>query len=220
MSGAASTTDKRRVIVEDGIIAGNYTDKYGSGNPIHRKLMAGFHDALDELVTECGAKAVHEVGCGEGHLSHHLKDRGLRVRGSDFSSQVIDAAKRIADASDSGIQFKVASIFDLTTPTDAAELVVCCEVLEHLDDPERALNVLSQLAQPWLVVSVPREPLWRCLNMARGKYISNLGNTPGHLNHWSRRRFEQFLRAKVDIVRVETPLPWTMALCRTRRAGC
>jgi 2-polyprenyl-3-methyl-5-hydroxy-6-metoxy-1,4-benzoquinol methylase len=220
MSAAQSTSQssrQHRVIVEDGVIAGNYTDKYGSGNPIHRKLMAGFHAALDELLEHSGAKTVHEVGCGEGHLSAHLYQRGLAVRGSDFSEQVIDAARKNASACKLDIEFKVASVYDLAPPDDAAELVVCCEVLEHLDDPQRGLEVLSKLAQPWLIVSVPREPLWRFLNMARGKYINDLGNTPGHLNHWSRRSFVQFLSRRVDIVEVRMPLPWTMILCRARR---
>ena len=38
-----------------------------------------------------------------------------------------------------------------------------------------------------LLVSVPREPLWRALNVARGAYLRELGNTPGHVNHWSKR---------------------------------
>lgn len=209
-------TSQRRVIVEDGVIAGNYTDKYSSGNPLYRRLMAGFHRALDELVAQCGAKTAHEVGCGEGLLSLHLANCGLTVRGSDFSAQVIEQAKANVAAAQRDIPFKVQSVYDLTPDEDAAELVVCCEVLEHVDDPQRALRVLRELARPWLIVSVPREPLWRALNMARGKYLSDLGNTPGHLNHWSTRRFVRMLQQHVAVIRVRTPLPWTMALCRTR----
>ena len=97
---------------------------------------------------------------------------------------------------------------------DAAELVVCCEVLEHLADPERGLAVLASLARPWLLVSVPREPVWRALNLARGHYFADLGNTPGHLNHWSRRGFVNWLSTRLSVVEVRAPLPWTMALCR------
>jgi hypothetical protein len=89
-------------------------------------------------------------------------------------------------------------------------------VLEHLDDPERALDRLVELAQPWLLLSVPREPLWRVLNLARFKYVGELGNTPGHLGHWSRRGFLGLLRSRVEVVDVRSPVPWTMALCRTR----
>jgi 2-polyprenyl-3-methyl-5-hydroxy-6-metoxy-1,4-benzoquinol methylase len=94
--------------------------------------------------------------------------------------------------------------------------VVCCEVLEHLADPARALALLARLAQPHLIVSVPREPLWRILNLARGRYWAALGNTPGHLQHWSARRFLALLHDHVEVREVRTPLPWTMALCRRR----
>ena len=46
-----------------------------------------------------------------------------------------------------------------------------------------------------LLVSVPREPLWRGLNMARGAYMRDLGNTPGHVNHWSKRALRGAARA-------------------------
>ena len=217
MSGSPRTAGQRRVIIEDGVIAGNYTDKYGSGNPLYRRLMAGFHHALDELVEQSGATTIHEVGCGEGHLSLHLAARGLDVRGSDFSQQVIEQARANAQEHGRDVPFKAASVYDLTPEEDGAELVVCCETLEHLDDPRKALHVLRTLARPWLIASVPREPLWRALNMARGKYLRDLGNTPGHLNHWSTRAFVRMLQEHMAVIRVLTPLPWSLALCKARQ---
>jgi hypothetical protein len=43
--------------------------------------------------------------------------------------------------------------------------------------------------------------------------VRDLGNTPGHLNHWTRRGFVSFLESRFEVVSVRTPLPWTMALC-------
>ena len=117
-----------------------------------------------------------------------LARRGLRVRGSDISEQVVDEARARAAAAGLEIAFKAAPVTSLEPGADAAELVVCCEVLEHVDDPVAALETLAGLARPWLMVSVPREPLWRALNLARLKYVGELGNTPGHLNHWSQAR--------------------------------
>ena len=65
-----------------------------------------------------------------------------------------------------------------------------------------------------MLVSVPREPLWRGLNMARGAYLRDLGNTPGHLNHWSKREFAGLLRRYGEVVELRSPFPWTMALVR------
>ena len=52
---------------EDGVLAGNLYDKYGSRNPIVRWLMRGFAEALEALVDQTQASVIHEVGCGEGH---------------------------------------------------------------------------------------------------------------------------------------------------------
>ncbi len=218
MTQTTGSTSQRSVIVEGGVIAGNYTDKYGSTNPLHRKLMQGFHDTLDALIARTEALDVHEVGCGEGHLSLHMAGVGLTVRGSDFSKQVIEQARENAAHAKHPIPFSVASVYDLQPPEDAAELVICCEVLEHVEEPERAVEVLATLARPWLLVSVPREPLWRGLNMARGKYLRDLGNTPGHLNHWSRRGLRAMLQRHVDVLEMRTPLPWTFALCKARKS--
>jgi len=113
--------------------------------------------------------------------------------------------------------FFVRSIYDLEQGRDSADLLVCCEVLEHVEDPASALAALQRAASNYVVLSVPREPIWRVLNMMRGKYWGQLGNTPGHLNHWSSRSFIRLVGQYFDIVEVRNPFPWTMLLCRVRR---
>jgi 2-polyprenyl-3-methyl-5-hydroxy-6-metoxy-1,4-benzoquinol methylase len=195
---------------------GNHYPKYTTRNPLARWLVEGFMAALADLAGRSGAKDVHEVGCGEGFLSTMLAQNGLTVRGSDISASAIALARQRAAALGLPAMFRVADLRELMLPEDGAELVVCCEVLEHLRDPAGALPLLARLAQPHLIVSVPREPLWRMLNVARGRYWAALGNTPGHLQHWSARGFLAVLKDHVEVLEVRTPLPWTMALCRRR----
>jgi 2-polyprenyl-3-methyl-5-hydroxy-6-metoxy-1,4-benzoquinol methylase len=206
----------RTPLREDGIVAGNVYDKYGTRNPVARRLMQGFLAAAESLVAESGAREIHEIGCGEGLLALALARDGRRVRGSDRSRQVIEIARENARQRGAQVEFSVTEVEALAPPGDSAELIVCCEVLEHLEDPIGGLARLASLAAPHLLVSVPREPLWRILNLARGKYLADLGNTPGHLQHWSKRGFLALLEARVDVVAVRSPLPWTMALCRAR----
>ena len=195
--------------------AGNYYDKYRTRNPIARWLMQGFLSGFDRLSSSIPSGPVLEVGCGEGELSMRLAARGHRVRGCDVSADVIDEARGRARSAGLAVEFWQCDIQDLTEQ-DAAPLVVCCEVLEHLRDPQAGLERLALLARPWLIVSVPREPLWRAMNMARGKYLGQLGNTPGHLNHWGRGAFLSQLGERFDIVETASPVPWTMALCKVK----
>lgn len=203
------------VRTEGGIVVGNVYDKLGTRNPIARALVRGFMTSFDALLAESGAQDdVHEVGCGEGNLAARLRARGLVVRGSDFSEAIIAEARHRHGTT--GIRFDVKSIYDLAPDVDAASLVVCCEVLEHLDDPQRALVKLTAIVRDWCILSVPREPIWSLMNLARGKYLSDWGNTPGHVQRWSSRSFLAMVERHFEVVTVRRPVPWTMVLCRPR----
>jgi 2-polyprenyl-3-methyl-5-hydroxy-6-metoxy-1,4-benzoquinol methylase len=178
--------------------------------------MKRFINSLNELAAATGAFEIHEVGCGEGNLSIELAKQNKTVSASDFSKQIIAKARENAEKHNVDINFKVAGIYDLTPEKDAAELIVCCEVLEHLEDFQRALKILKKLVKSYLIISVPREPIWSILNLARGKYITRLGNTPGHVQHWSKRGFLKMVGNYFHICEVKTPPPWTMVLCRNK----
>jgi 2-polyprenyl-3-methyl-5-hydroxy-6-metoxy-1,4-benzoquinol methylase len=114
------------------------------------------------------------------------------------------------------LRFVAMGAESLAFPDGAFELVAATEVLEHVADPGLALREMARVASGWLLVSVPREPLWRLLNLARGAYVGQLGDTPGHLHHWSRAGFARLLSAHGEIVATRAPLPWTMLLVRVR----
>jgi 2-polyprenyl-3-methyl-5-hydroxy-6-metoxy-1,4-benzoquinol methylase len=199
-------------------VAGNYYDKYNSRNPIARYLVAAFLRQFVALAALTGVRDAFEVGCGEGVLSMELLRRGWDVRGVDLEASVVGVANDTAVAQGFGRRFETSDVMDLRPDSASASLIVCCEVLEHVPDPDAVLGVLVTLAKPWLLLSVPREPVWRILNFARGKYVRHLGNTPGHIQHWSRRAFMETVSRKADVIEVRTPLPWTMLLCRCPRS--
>ncbi len=194
---------------------GNHYNKYDSANPIVRRMMAGFLRCFDELVSLSGARTAYEVGCGEGKLSLRLAGQGLEVTASDISAKLVAAANELAAVAAVPARFECRSIYDLTGDR-ARQLVVCCEVMEHLEDPHTALEILTKVANPYLLVSVPREPLWRFLNVLRGAYLRDFGNTPGHIQHWSAKAFMRMLGTRFEIIALRKPTPWVMALCKTR----
>ncbi|KVA12970.1 methyltransferase type 11 [Burkholderia latens] len=207
-------------MAENGIVVGNHYDKYGSRNPIVRRLMRGFDEALTDLVARAAPSSIHEIGCGEGYWVLRWQQQGLHATGSDFSGQVIEIAQENAIAS--GIDpacFSRRDVYEMRPREVQADLVVCCEVLEHLHQPEVALRNIEALGARHVVFSVPREPIWSAMNLARGKYLSAMGNTPGHVQRWSTRTFLAFISTRFEILSVRTPLPWTMLLCRPRNAA-
>ena len=196
-------------------VSGNYYDKYNTKNPIARWLMDGFFGAFDALVAETGAGEAFEVGCGEGHLTLRMNRAGLAANGIDLEPDAIAEARANARAAGVHARFEVEDLYALDSVARRAPLIVSCEVLEHVPEPDRALAKLASLADPWLLVSVPNEPLWRALNIARGKYLADFGNTPGHIQHWSANGFDKLVRRHAHVIEVRQPLPWTMILART-----
>ncbi|WP_347927671.1 class I SAM-dependent methyltransferase [Pseudomonas helvetica] len=193
-----------------------HADKYQSGNWIANKLVNNFMNSILATVKSAGSTDVHEIGCGEGHILGMLAANNFNARGCDISVESLAVASTEAKKRGLSLPVEVKSIYDLNPDQDSANTVLCCEVLEHLTDPEAALRKLVSITQKDLIVSVPNEPIWHILNMARGKYLTALGNTPGHFQHWSSKQFIKFISAHADIVSVKTPLPWTLIHCRPR----
>jgi 2-polyprenyl-3-methyl-5-hydroxy-6-metoxy-1,4-benzoquinol methylase len=199
------------------IVVGNTFDKYGSANPIVRRLMHGFDRVISRFVQRAAPTSIHEAGCGEGYWTIGWHLRGYAVRGSDFSSSVIEMARQnAAERRVPSDVFVQKSIYDLDPRSDAADLVVASEVMEHLDDPESALRRIRDVASQYVILSVPREPLWRVLNLLRAAYVSRLGNTPGHIQHWSSSGFIRLVKRHFDIVEIAKPIPWTVILAKPR----
>ena len=180
--------------------------------------MQGFLRAFVELVGRTGKPgSALEIGCGEGELSMRLSQSGWKVQGCDIAAEAVAEARRRASDAGLSIPFEQHDIATCRDHYEPHDLVICCEVMEHLEDPAAAMDVLAGLSRRHVLVSVPREPIWRVLNLARGRYLSELGNTPGHIQHWSRHGFVKMLQSRFEIELVKTPLPWTMVLCSVRR---
>jgi SAM-dependent methyltransferase len=193
---------------------GNTYDKYGSTNPVVKRLMAGFHGALDELWGKAAPESVLDVGCGEGVLTLEWAERlgAGRVVGIDLDDPKLRA--EWAERTRPNLEFRAEEATGLSFGDDEFDLAAAIEVLEHVPEPEMTVAEMARVARRWLLVSVPREPLWRGLNMARGAYLRDLGNTPGHVNHWSKRAFVSLLSRYGTVEEARSPFPWTMALVR------
>lgn len=199
------------------LVTGNHFDKYRSNNPIHQALMKRFIASARELVDIARPDSVVEVGCGPGDLAFHLfaEESGATQHdgsyvGTDISAEQVDVARQRYPR----LKFQAASAYELPFETGSADLVVACEVLEHLEEPSAALTEIARVTRGYAIISVPWEPLWRVLNVARGKYVRQLGNTPGHVQHFSRRAIMKLVGSTLDVIEVRRPFPWTMVLAK------
>jgi ubiquinone/menaquinone biosynthesis C-methylase UbiE len=198
-------------------VLGNLYDKYETRNPIARFLFRNFLLNVQELVESIPVESVLEVGCGEGHLTELLSGWLCpdRICGIDLSPHLFDPKHK----QETSVLFSCQSAYQLGFQEDAFDLVVGAEVLEHLEKPVAALEEIERVASKYLLLSVPREPTWRILNMIRFAYWSDLGNTPGHLQHWSSSEFVDLISRFFEVLRVRKPLPWTLVLAVKKASG-
>jgi 2-polyprenyl-3-methyl-5-hydroxy-6-metoxy-1,4-benzoquinol methylase len=199
-------------VTQEPVPTGNTFDKYGSQNPVVRRLMAGFESTLDALWTQAAPDSILDVGCGEGVLTAQWADKlgDRRIVGIDLDDPKLKAEweqRRRAN-----LEYRVEDATHLSFADGEFDMATAIEVLEHVPEPERTVSEMARVAKRWVLVSVPREPLWRGLNMARGAYLKDLGNTPGHVNHWSKRSFVSMLSRHGTVEEVRSPFPWTMCL--------
>jgi ubiquinone/menaquinone biosynthesis C-methylase UbiE len=190
-----------------GVVIGNHTHKYTAPNPAIRLLTERWVANLDRILgrVEGPVDRALEVGCGEGVIAARLHDRWGEVAALDLPDAGLRADWRGVD----GPRFLHANALELPFADDRFDLVVAAEVLEHLPDPDRGLQEMARVGRRHLVLSVPREPVFRSCNLVAGRYVRDLGNTPGHLNHWSKRSFVRFVSQVAEVREVSTPFPWT-----------
>ncbi len=198
----------------NGNVAGNNYDKYASTNPIEQRMMRGFFESLDHMLRGLDPSTVVEVGAGEGRVTERLVERfpNATVIGLDLVDD--DLA---GDWSELGLPMFFGDATRLPFGDRSIDLVVGLEVMEHIPTPDAALREIARVCRHTVVLSVPREPIWRAGNMARGRYLGDLGNTPGHVNHWSSRSFEKFVDTELDVQATRRPLPWSMVRAAPRQ---
>lgn len=199
--------------------AHKYTEE-GQGK-IGSKLLDSYFSSVETLIAYSGVtkqkhiKAV-EIGCGEGFSTQRLRKMlpsNVRLQASEYVAELVPKAQK----RNPGVPIIEESIYETTYKDGTFDLIFLLEVLEHLDYPEKALEELARILKPggYLVLGVPREPLWCTLNMARGKYLTHFGNTPGHLNHWPSFALKRFVSKHFGpVIKKKSPIPWTQVLAQ------
>lgn len=189
-------------------------NKYKSKNPFQVLLVKRFFKEIENIISNIKneIKTSLDVGCGEGHITNLLFESGLtNVRGCDFSEMILS----IARSEYPELIFYKRNIYDIDK-SDSSDLVTACEVLEHLDEPNVAVKRLAMITNNYCIISVPEEPLFRTLNFLAGKYWKDYGNSPGHINHWSKKTLFELLERHFDIIKFKRSIPWLIILAKPK----
>ncbi len=184
-----------------------------------RGFLTEWSDLAGRITHKNRPESILEIGCGDGYLLDYMRRKlnpGLIAAGMEPGIIEIRTKYGLAGS----FQAVGGSIYDLPFDDDAFDLVMVPEVFEHLADPDRGLQEAVRVARRYVMASVPWEPVWRITNMARGKYLRDFGNTPDHVQHFTRKGFHPFhgdseFQSRRPAHR--SPGPWCLGRLRRRR---
>ena len=183
-------------------------EKHTTQNPISRFFLTNFRNLLLDQAKQLKPDSILDVGAGEGFVLEALRTSKIakKLEGIEYMDEAIKLGKKLHP----DVTIKKGDIYKLPYKADSFDLVICTEVLEHLEDPKAALGELKRVSKKYLILSVPNEPLFTIQRVIRGKNILHLGAHPEHIQHWNSGAFEKFVSSQLQIIDSKTPLPWTM----------
>lgn len=190
----------------------SFSDQYLSSNFLVKKLVQRFLSSLRAVISGIEVERILEVGSGSGLSTQGLKKffKVKHFEASELRKDLVESAKE----RNPELEIRQEDIYRLQREDNSFDLVIALEVLEHLEYPEKALREIHRVAAKYCLISVPREPLWRIMNICRFKYWKDSGNTPGHLQHWSKKQLIEFISPYFKIEKIKTPLLWVVILGR------
>jgi len=177
-----------------------------------------------------------DAGCGFGVYSILLAEAGCDVQGVDINEEEIARAKKWAAARGVGhrVEFRTGDLQTMTNREGAFDLVVCSEVLEHLDQPSLGARNLYRLLKPGGVAIISMPNMACLLGAMQWCYRKSglralLGKPPldlhqiQHSRYWFGNILQLLREAGFRVDKVEStsllPLWWEIDAVLTKRLG-
>ena len=149
-----------------------YFDKYDRKGAYHwadyfggLRRMNAYTRARYDIVLECVREAaiprggrLLDVGCGDGALSGVLNSAlGMQVTGVDTSEKGLALAREMFARRGLAGEFKLVNGYETGFKDGSFDVVVCSDVVEHVDDPGAMLREIHRVLVPGgrLVITTP-----------------------------------------------------------------
>jgi len=190
----------------------NY-QKYQTRNRLMLSVIRRFVNRIGETVGEWRPARILDLGCGEGIVAQRLRELPFEFDylGIDINPESVHAARQL----NPGLAFDQADILEYPVEEGWADLVLCLEVVEHMSEPDRAVELVRRWTRNHALVSVPWEPYFRLGNLLRGRHVTRLGNHPEHVQQFRPVTLARLLERRFPEVRVERCFPWLIGRCGT-----
>lgn len=191
--------------------------KHTSKNPVQKFLIKNFYSQLLSLIKPLKPESILDAGCGEGFSLNQLKENniGKKLEGLEYSKISINLGKKVFPH----LNIKKGSVYNMPYKNSSFDLIVCTEVLEHLEDPKKGLLEIMRVSKKYIIFSVPNEPFFMLGNLLRGKNLKRFGNDEDHINHFTIYSFQKLLKKNgLKVRELKLPFPWIMILAEKKIA--
>lgn len=191
----------------------NNFKKHKTKNPVGKLFLNRFLNTLVKTIKPLPLQNILDVGCGEGFTLDRLQKEkiGKSYEGIDYADEAIELGKELYPK----LKLKKGDIYKLPYEANSFDLIICTEVLEHLEDPKKALRELIRVSSRYILLSVPNEPFFTIQRIGRLQNIKRLGAHPEHIQKWTIPGFLKFVKIRgVKRIQTKFPTPWTMVLLK------
>jgi SAM-dependent methyltransferase len=188
----------------------DFEDHVKIKNPLAGFLMKKYFEKLNELINSIEYTNSIDLGSGKGYVTNYIgKIKNNYPIALDIDKTRTNSIKekypfiKTVNADATNIPFEDKSF----------DLVISTQTIEHLtkNETKKILKEIKRVGKKHSILTVPNCPYWNLKNIARGKYLSRLGNTPNHLQQWTRKSFERLLLENFEDVKVDHVYCWNFA---------
>ena len=190
----------------------DHMDKlYNSPNPLvkyaHMNRLERIYGLLPSNIVN---RKILDAGCGEGHLIERLYRKNSQ--NTYFGIYVTEIALVKARERCPYAEFRKEDILKTRFPEGFFDLVICTEVLEHIQDYQSALQELKRILKTggYLIITFPNELLW---TMARFLLRRRPVRVPDHVNSFRPKEIKSLMG--MDLSAIESlpfGLPFVISL--------
>lgn len=152
------------------------------------------YDWILKSVGDSNGKRILDLGCGDGALSYLMAKKGAQVVGVDNEPLGIELAQKNLEEvhMSARCNFVVASAYELPFPDKSFDFVVSCEVIEHVQHPEKMVAEAWRVLKPGgtFVLTTPYR-------------LSEFPSDPNHVKEYFPTEIENLLKADFHTVEIK-----------------
>ena len=165
-------------------------------NAQHRTRLEATFGEMKRLLKRADGKSVLDIGFGDGYLLKRLSGFGLRCFGMDISEENVRLTKAEFVRDGINASFATATCLSLPFSEGSFDVIVACEVLEHLTDAESKL-LLEEARRclkvhGYIIITTPYNENLEISNIVCPKCLSAI-NISGHMQSFCEDKISALL---------------------------